>query len=355
MMKQFRSQITSALVWSLCVTGVAHAAGHQVATKIAEFNEEKEISSMNFSSDTHRLATVEWTGAEIHIWKWEGEPVIEKRFRFTEGAAMFTQEGGLQYSPDDRLLAMVQTARRDDPALVKIWDTNAGSNHAIQEVGRRGLKSGVAFSPDGKFLIRSYDASMPSSASDDQLFVYDTKTWNLAWSLSTAPFVPKVMSLSSNGQLVALGGMTHQAKSTSPDVLIVDLQSHKVIRQWSVFAPDRTPSLLLWSPDNSRILALAVDGTETSPVPSFIELDPSSGIKTGLESNVAVGVQSLVFAAHGKYLIEGGEHLPVTIWNSAHTVKLQEIPIQPARLAVSKDGRYLAVVRLTKISVWQLD
>jgi WD40 repeat protein len=206
-MKQPESRITtSALLLSVCAIVSCHAADQQVATKTAEFNEQKEISSLDFSPDTHSLATVEWTGSEVHIWKWEKEPLIEKRLSFTEGAALFTLQGGLQYSPDNTLLAMVQTARRDDPSVVKIWDTNSGSFHAIGEAGRRGLKSGIAFSTDGKFLIRSYDAS--NSASDDQLFVYDTKTWNLAWSLRTAPFIPKVMSLSPNGKFIALGGMT---------------------------------------------------------------------------------------------------------------------------------------------------
>jgi WD40 repeat protein len=200
--------------------------------------------------------------------------------------------------------------------------------------------------------MRSYDAS---SSAGDQFFVHDTKTWNVVWSLHTAPFIPKTLSLSPNGKSVVLGGMSHGASNTTSDLVTLDLQNHGIERRMTAFAADQTPHLVLWSPDGARILAVSIDGSETPGAPCLTTLDASSGQKTALESNAAAGVKSPVFAGNGKYLIEGGEHLPVTIWNSMHTTKLQEIPIQPARLAVSRDGRYLAVVRLSKISVWQLD
>ena len=336
------------------VSLAADGSSRQVATKIAEFNEEKEISSMDFSPDTHRLAAVEWTGSEVHIWKWQGDPVIEKRFSIAEGTALSTSQSGLQYSPDGTLLAMVQMAQRaNDFGVVRIWDTRSGSLvHEIKEASRNGLKSSIAFSADGKFLMRSYDAARSAG---DQFFVHDTKTWDVVWSLHTAPFIPKTLALSPNGKSVVLGGMSHGASNTSSDLVTLDLQNHGIERRMTAFAADQAPNLVLWSPDGARILAISIDGSQTPGAPSLTMLDASNGQKTDLESNAAAGVQSLVFAANGKYLIEGGEHLPVTIWNSMHTTKLQEIPIQPARLAVSRDGRYLAVARLSKVSVWQIN
>jgi hypothetical protein len=66
-----------------------------------------------------------------------------QRFAILEGSALFTQQSGLIFSPDGRLLAMVEQGdKRNHFGVVRVWDVHSGS--MIQEVTegkRNGLQS----------------------------------------------------------------------------------------------------------------------------------------------------------------------------------------------------------------------
>jgi WD40 repeat protein len=168
----------------------SRASPRPVATQIVQFPEQKEISSLAFSPDGTRLATVEWTGSEVHVWQLGDKKYIVQRFAIPEGSALFTLQSGLIFSPDGTLLAMVHSAdRQNNFGVVRVWDVHSGS--VIQEITeekRNGLHSSIGFSPDSRLLLRTYDSRRPNSG--DQLFAYDTKAWGVQWSLNTLPAVP---------------------------------------------------------------------------------------------------------------------------------------------------------------------
>ena len=58
----------ASLVNNLGGISTAQASPRTVATQVGQFAEQEEISSLAFSPDGTRLAAVEWTGAEVHIW-----------------------------------------------------------------------------------------------------------------------------------------------------------------------------------------------------------------------------------------------------------------------------------------------
>ena len=73
-----------------------------------------------------------------------------------------------------------------------------------------------------------------------------------------------------------------------------------------------------------------------------------------LGSDTGGEMKALVFGGNGKYLITAGERMPVGIHDSKSMALLQNIPTQFAKLAVSRDGQYLAVAGLRDVTLWQL-
>jgi WD40 repeat protein len=330
------------------------ARQHLVATKIAEFREDKEISTLEFSPDGSRLATVQWIGSEVHVWQWAGESRIEQRLAIPEGSALYTLQSGLKYSPDGTELAIVHMAQTPDNfGVVRIWNLHTGREiKEITEPGRDGLRSAIEFSIDGKWFLRTYDGR--GSNPGDQFFVYDAKSWNLLWSLRTAPFTPVTMARSPNGRFAVLGGSSLNANKTTSELVIVDLQRHSISHRIAGFPPDREIQAVQWSPNSSTIVALVSSGSGDPEEPNIIIFDASTGQRLALAQDASGDIKSVVFTPDGKYLVEGKERMPVAIWNSQHSTLLQELPSQPSRLAVSRDGHYLAVASLLNVSVWKL-
>jgi WD40 repeat protein len=278
-----------------------------------------------------------------------------QRFAILEGSALFTQQSGLIFSPDGRLLAMVEQGdKRNHFGVVRVWDVHSGS--MIQEVTegkRNGLQSSVGFSPDSRFLLRAYDSSRPNSG--DQLFVYDTKTWAVQWSLGTLPAVPKTVEVSPNGKWAALGLRTIESQSLHSEIAIIDLARHEIVQRIPTFSSGQEVKLLQWSPDSSRLVALATVGSSGSVPSPLIDVNPETGQQRVLRSDTGGGMHALVFGANGKYLITAGDGIPIQIYDSKSLALLQSIPIQPARLAVSRDGQFLAVVRSSNVMIWKIE
>ncbi len=335
--------------------GSSQAASQPVATQIAQFAEQKEISSLAFNSNGTRLATVEWTGSEVHIWQLGDKKQIAQRFAILEGSALFTQQSGVAFSPDDRLLAMVeQVDKRNNFGVVRVWDLRSSSMiQEITEGKRNGLRSSIGFSPDSRFLLRAYDSSRSNSG--DQLFAYDTKSWAVQWSLGTLPAVPKTMEVSPDGKWAALGLRTIENQSIRSEIAIVDLVRHEIVRRIPTFSAGQEVKLLQWSPDSRRLVALATVGS-TGSIPSpIIDVNPETGQQRVLGSDTGGGMHSLVFGGNGKYLVTAGDGIPIQIYDSKNMALLQSIATQPARLAVSRDGQYLAVVRLQTVTIWKIE
>jgi Tol biopolymer transport system component len=283
----------------------SRASPQPVATQVGQFAEQKEISSLAFSPDGARLATVEWTGFEVHVWQLGDKKQIAQRLPILEGSALFTEQSGLIFSPDGRLLAMVEQGdRRNNFGVLRVWD----SGSMIQEITegkRNGLRSSIGFSPDSRFLLRTYDSKKPNSG--DQLFVYDAKTWTVQWSLGTLPATPTKMDVSPNGKWAALGLSTVENKSVHSEIAIVDLARHEIVRRIPTFIAGQEVKLLQWSPDSSRIVALASVGYAGSVPSPLIDVNPETGQQRVLGSDAGGGMKSLVFGGKGKYLITAGD------------------------------------------------
>jgi hypothetical protein len=139
------------------------------------------------------------------------------------------------------------------------------------------------------------------------------------------------------------------------EIAIVDLARHEIVRRIPTFSDAQEAELLQWSPESSRLVALASVGISASIPSPIIEVNPQTGQQRVLGSDTGGGMHALVFGGNGKYLMTAGDGIPIQIYDSRSMALLQSIAIQPARLAVSRDGRLLAVVRLQNVTLWKLE
>jgi WD40 repeat protein len=333
-----------------------------VATKIGDLKDHGDISSLDFSPDGRYLAASDPGSIEIHIWEWQGNSHIVRTLYNPQGTGLVTTTNGVRYSPDGKLIASLhgRASPDDGYGVIRIWDTTSGRIvHDIDEPIAGGLSGGVAFSPDGSLFVRSSDrlAVFPG----DQLIIHRTDSWAQVWGLRTIPFYPNALGLSPNGRLVALGGaqagpgIAHRCQ-----LIIVDLELHKVLSTIDAFPLTQMIERLAWSPDGNHIAA-GVKVSGSFPGPDAVKVfDISTGLQVAGESASSARVNALAYTPDGKYLIESEIDKTTRIWDGQHKNLLQKIPVNLSSgytvgaIAVSRDSRYLAIASLSDISIWKL-
>jgi WD40 repeat protein len=222
--------------------------------------------------------------------------------------------------------------------------------------------TGLAFSPDGSWLLRLYGRSTETPG--DQLVVYRCSDWQVAWGLRVLPFYPEKLALSPDGRFAALGGL-----EVAPDVAmhspiwIVDLLSHVIVRKINAFPADSTIAGLSWSPAGDRIVAGAdvfnlYPGVNTIKVFAVATGKEIAGAQSPEQPKTAVQ-----YACAGKCVVESGLTGAVIIWDASLRHVLQKIPAALGAVAVSPNLRFLALPAGSesgsrtgsRLEVWQLE
>jgi WD40 repeat protein len=337
----------------------SHSAG-PVATKVAEFAEDFVVSSVDFNADGTQLATNAMVdGLDVHIWDWRGKSHIVRVLNKNAAAGA---GNALHYSVDGSLLAVGHTRaiERYGFALIRIWSVRSGDVvHDIAEPKGAGDEMAFAFTPDGKFFVRTVDRG---GQPGDYLVVHSTATWKQVWGLSTLPFIPHSMALSPDGRLAAVGGETLALESMKmkayPKILLVDLDAKQVVRTIDQPFPEHNEiQTLAWSPDGKSLAAGAVvDGTYRGPDAVKI-FDPITGAQIFGEPAASAFVYGLSYSPDGRYLAEGYIESHVRIWDGQHKTILQAIPVNNhfrCVLKMSRDSRYLAIAVGKQVSIWEL-
>ncbi|MEO7207222.1 MAG: hypothetical protein ABI145_10625 [Steroidobacteraceae bacterium] len=330
-----------------------------VATKIAEFKEDSPVGGLAFNADGTRLAVnPTFADPDLHVWDWSTSKRIERVFHNVGPPGV---GNAIQYSVDGSLLAVGHERASPQNAfeIIRIWNArDASIRNSINEPTGGASKS-IGFTPDGTFFVRTIShAGNPR----DNLIIHRVDNWSVAWGLRTFPLVPRSLALSADSRFAAVGGETYPAGptiNTHPQILIVDLSRHEIVRTIDGVFPDHNQVLTLaWSPSGKAIAAGAVVGG-TSPGPDAVKIfDPTTGIQTAREPTVRPAyVSGLAFTPDGRYLIEAFIDGHARIWDSQHRSLLQSIPVDdhfhPA-VAVSRDSRHVALASGINVSVWAI-
>jgi WD40 repeat protein len=337
---------------------VAPAAKGPVAKKVAVFHDGLYVSAMAFNHDGSQLAlNFMVNGADVHVWNWRKPSRLAFSLRKPAG----TGDGrGLSYSPDGALLAVKHLP--SDGRIVTIWDAHSGAVlHDILQTQIGDGDGGFAFSPDGKFFLRTVTRAL--NLPGDQLVVHRTDTWEPVWSLRTMPFGPSLIAVAPDSTRAVLGGGTFPPWPRPPNVqplpspaaiVVVDLVSHSIIRtiRPAGLGAYRV-SAVAWSPDGRQLAAGVVAGDK--PGPDALEaFDASTGEKIGSVESQLADVTGLAYSPNGRYLIAGSIDKSVRIMDATTLALLQRVSEDARVIAISPDSRYLAISEVRDISVWRL-
>lgn len=334
-----------------------------VARKVAEWKEAFTVGGMDFSFDGRQLATnAAVDGLDVHLWEWRGGGrlvrVLHKDAAAGEGNA-------LRFSPDGTLLAVghVGASRTQGRCVVRIWDSRTGEvvHDIAASRGGSGFFESLAFSPDGKFLVRTVDGG---GEPGDYVVAYRTDTWEQVWGIDTRPLFPRTLAISPDGRWIAVAGATAKLGPQGPPIVFhpkiafFRVADRSIVRTIdAAFSDDTQIHSLSWSPDGTLLAAGALVHDSEPGADAVRIFQPTTGKVLLGESADTAYVNGLSYSPDGRYLVEGYVNGTVRIWDGTHKHLLQTIAVDDhfhTVLRVSRDSRYLAIAAGNAISLWEL-
>jgi WD40 repeat protein len=194
----------------------------------------------------------------------------------------------------------------------------------------------------------------------DTVVATNIATWKVEWGLRfDDAFEPESAVVNPEGRLLVVSGLL-QVRPPHPRSLaeelkqtrleerdyILDLTNQRIVRTFQSPARD----VVEWSPDGTHI---ALAGQQ------YIEVfNAHSGQREVQTHNTDAGNGNIRYTPDGRYLVESdfkgrGNGSGVKIWDAGHSKLLQKIGGDATGLAVSRDGRYLAVGTLGRTTIWR--
>lgn len=335
----------------------------KIATEVAVLDEGTQVGALDFSPDGRHLAVDSHGNGGTNIWDLEQKRIIT---HLPEGGTYTWYIELIRYSPSGQQLAICH-GMGPSKINIDVYDTSTWTKvHSIGDAEDKEWKgggcAGIAFTPDGKELIRLAHRDILHPGNN--VMFYDTSSWQVTRGIRTIPLVksntprfdpsnasflpasdmletdpdnkaafhPDTLSISKDGRYLALAGMSYPVikNGAHPSVVvIVDTSNRSLFR----IIPGYVESLD-WNPDNVHIAGMVNNG-------AFTIIDANTG--DAVASEVTEPFHIIVrYTPDGKYLIEKvGKK--VEIWDGKHQKLLQVIKAEPSSIAVSRDGHYFAM------------
>jgi WD40 repeat protein len=243
-------------------------------------------------------------------------------------------------------------ALRSTGSLPVFWTWNSPRGRKAHSFGgvvdyhaARGC-SGIAFAPNS-LLFANLAMRFAHDSGDDVTF-YDTSAWNPTSGISTQPLVPPsegcstylaptasgIVAISNDSQFLAVSGTNSRVCKGQGGIINTSAIAVFDIKKGTLLTiiPDDASSLD-WSPDGIHLAAAGIGDIKI--------YDFHSGVAVTTES-VESSRPRIRYSRNGKYLIEAvGKKLE--IWDGSHQRLLQVFTGEVPNIAVSADGRYLAL------------
>jgi WD40 repeat protein len=329
-----------------------------VATRVTRWVIDPNTASLAFSPDGSLLAASSPLMPEVQVWDWTRDTPTARTLRLENGTGLATMRNVLAFSPDGRWLAAGhgRASKTDGYGVIRIWDARTGQRvEDLSEPLEGPIRMGLAFTPDSQFLIYTSDRS--EHIAGDHLIVRRTGTWKIEWGLRTDPFYPHTVAISADGKWVAIGGERSEPHMVQrPQIVVVHLPSHEVVRTIATFPAQSEIERLAWNSDGTLLAAAArptLEGTELSGA-AIATFEAATGLRVSKQFTDAPHVSALLYSGDGRYLIEAGPDHTVQIWDAAHQRLLQRIGLDARAAAISADSRLLAIAAGDALTVWRL-
>ncbi len=275
---------------------------------------------------------------------------------------------GIAFSCDSRYLASVGEDSRSI-----IWDIPKGRMLQTLDAGGK-AKSSVAFSPDGKLL---------AVGSWSDISLWDVTSWSLLSALPARSGSITALEFTPDSKLIVSG-------DRSGKVCTWNISEGKLLKSFNAFkinvaglAIDKSgtivvaggygDSLFAWNIRSGEVvyavrahhngitgLALSPDGRTIATAGIYEYSQPRFwDIYSGNSTGKLDGLNSrghIAFSRDGRYLFDGGEEGEIDIWDIGTGRMVQSLNCRGwvRSIAVSPDGRKLAVASSKYITMWDI-
>lgn len=332
----------------------------QILSTLVEADRSAYPHALAFNPDATIIA-VHSTYQNIDIWDWRHEHKIAT-LALPDTANDLQTVRPLQFSPDGSLFVVCHGAT-DKGEVVTIWETASWTiKERIVDVGHGSGSTACAFTPDGKYFVRALTRLQIQAG--NTLIVYDTKRWQAIIGKRTNPFWVRALSISPNGQYLAMLGSNvstsaDEAAINDPDfrnlgplnsshLLVISLATLGVKHNYPIATRPNIFSNLEWSDDDTVIFSIGQEA-------AGINIDNGKEV-FHVASKLAGSRSSLGVADKGiKLLIaHDGPEAAIEVWDKNHSALGSRIPVDNGGVAaISKDGKYIAAAIKGAVRVWQ--
>ncbi len=272
----------------------------------------REVLDFSFSPDRSTAAVIN-TQKAVEIWNLQTSQLMAT---LAEGSGAAAFAGGLNFSPDDKLIAA--TAKDN---TVTLWDSASRLLFATLS-GHQKRVDDLAFAHDGKLLATV-------SAQDRSVSVWDLATKKEVATFNCPEPVWSV-DFSPDGKMIAAGG--------DHAVYLIDLRSQKV--EYTLTGNGDAIYAVVFSRDGSQL----VTGSSGKNVTVW-DVAARNELKTFAAHSAPV--VSVAFSPDGRTLASASEDGIIKLWDPINLQELATLAKAPEfldKIEFSPDGKILAAV-----------
>lgn len=322
--------------------------------------------SIAFSPDGSRIAYSSPQDDHVDVVNWHSRVGISRSLGLGRTGASL---GGIRFSPDGRFIAAMHVPSSEDE-VIRIWAADSGARVGdIQDAGTMASSAtaaGFEFLDGGRSLawvrwvipVHQQQGVM----ADSFVAVADTLSQKELWVASTEPVKAETLWLSRDGRMMAVAGWTRVVQNgipyVQPRIILLNLASKTTFGMFDVLDQGFRIDAVAWSADGKRI---AVGGYPVLDNPPRLE-GPTVQV-WNLESHERLNEFSYKNHTHLRGLLsDPSDRCMVVAWYDKVQILtadgselLQAIPVEPLAIALSPDGRHLAIAENSgAIGVWNV-
>ena len=317
------------------------------------------VTGVAFSDDGKRLASAS-ADATVRVWDVAtGQPT---RTLTAHGDWGFG--GGfsdLAFSHDSSRLAAVSSGSfgwtfKQVPGWITVWDASRGQE--VLRLEARGRQpSGVAFSPDGKWLAAGNNVADFSSPTDvGEVQIWDAATGREVRTLAGHSRPVNCVAFSADGQFLASGGgvffdfATQQQGLIPGELKVWDAASGREV--WSLAGHLSSVSRVAFSPDGTMLASFSNVPASSGNVLGEVKIwSLQTGTQLRSQTVNGTGLGGVAFSPDSRYLAYGtadynspDNHTGAFLWDlqASQNLTLRGLTRSVTGIAFHPDGKHLA-------------